>query len=289
MQSSKVTKYLTGWEINFNDKEALTNFLQTQGVSASGFEFFKNVQAALELNMLGDVAIKVYKHDAEERKLIAENVELPINNWTDHEIFVLEKSTNGNHKIGGNIPKELIFPTHENLKTPFHYIATIDGNDPNFSWIGLEKLHIIFPLNECNMGIFLDYSNPNKPIILNPDTFNDAWYDPDLDNSLNVEFSEAKYSVNKEINDDAFIDNDGLLLCGAPLWYQMPEIPICPITKKVMKYICTINSDSEISLLLNETENKKLGFADYLCFGDHGHLFVFYCPESKVLHLNAQF
>ena len=40
-----------------------------------------------------------------------------------------------------------------------------------FRWLNLPKLHIAFPLYQFDSHIFLDYSDPNKPIILNSDTF----------------------------------------------------------------------------------------------------------------------
>lgn len=289
MQPKKLIRYLAGWEIDFDDKDAVTSFLQVQGVNKQSFNFFKDVQAALELKMDGYIATEIFKHELDESELIETNVELPLLEWNEHEVFFLEKNLNGHHKIGGSIPNELMMPTHNNLKTKFHYIGTINGLDPKFTWLGLEKLNIIYPLNECNTGIFLDYSEPEKPKILNPETFNDAWYDPELDNFNRVEFLETRYTTIDIKNTDLFIDNDELLICGVPLWYQNPEIPICPKTNEVMKFVCTINSDSEIKLIQNNNSEKvKLVFGDYLCFGDYGHLFVFYNPNSKVLHLNAQ-
>ncbi|WP_409271715.1 hypothetical protein V1499_19195 [Neobacillus sp. SCS-31] len=280
-------KYLAGWEVDFDDEMELSKFLHVQGIDADSFLFFKDVQGAIELRIKDGIIMEAYSHDADECTFIAEDIKLPFSDWKEHKVFFLEKDRNGAHKLGA-IPDELILPAHENLKTPFHYIGTLDGTDPGFSWLGMEKLHIIYPLNEFNMGIYLDYSNPGRPVLLNPETFSDDWYDGDLDNTSKVEFEEKRYRATRRIESDRFIEGDDYLLCGAPLWYQMPEIPLCPKTNQVMDFVCTINSDSEIQLLPNHASKRRLA-DDYLCFGDHGHLFVFYHPESKVLHLNVQF
>jgi hypothetical protein len=55
-----------------------------------------------------------------------------------------------------------------------------------------------------------------------------------------------------------------------------------------MKFVCIINSDSWIEIV-NKDLSRGLPFSDeYLCFGDHGHLFIFFNPESKVLYANWQ-
>jgi hypothetical protein len=93
------------------------------------------------------------------------------------------------------------------------------------------------------MGMFLDYSDPLKPKII-LETFSNDWYDSYMDNIGLIEITENRYETTENINYVDFIDSDELLLCGVPLWYQAPEIPLCPSTHKVMKFVCIINSDS---------------------------------------------
>ena len=55
-----------------------------------------------------------------------------------------------------------------------------------------------------------------------------------------------------------------------------------------MQFVATINSDSDLGIQ-NENGVDNLPFGNRLIFGDEGHLYVFYEPESKVLYLNVQF
>ncbi|MFH2104656.1 MAG: hypothetical protein ABII72_00260, partial [Parcubacteria group bacterium] len=202
--------------------------------------------------------------------------------------FFLEKNKKGNHVLGGKKPLELELPDDKNLCTPFQYLGTIDGTDPFFNWIGMPKLHIIYPIYECNSGVYLDYTDPIRPKILNSQTFSNDWYEPEMGEVTRIEFNETKYKVSNKLQIEKFCDSDELLLCGVPLWYQAPEIPICPKANKVMKFICTINSDASIDVI-DKLKSRGLPFSDeYLCFGDHGHLFLFINPETKILHANWQ-
>jgi hypothetical protein len=292
MSDDLIVRFLAGWGIdNFRDKQSLTAYLLTHGVDFDGFNIFRKLQAGLELQIKGNKIEKLFEHYTNQlgelwKELKGDNIELPITEWPDHKVFFLKKSREGNHVLGGEKPKELFIPDDELLETLFQYIGAIDCTDPLFSWIGIPKLYLVYPLYECNSGIFLDYNDPCKPKILNPETFSVDWYDPDMEEIGNIEFVENKYTLTKNIDEQKFY-NDDLLICGVPLWYQAPEIPICPQTQEYMKFVCTINSDLSIKII-NKENHGKIPFRDYLIFGDHGHLFVFFHPVSRILHLSAQ-
>lgn len=283
------SRYIAGWEIDFDNPEELKKILLTQGIDKNGFEFFKSVQTATEIFLKNNSIVKVTKHsdsDTETKKI---KVNLPLTDWVDRELFFLTKDLNGKHKIGGVCPTDFKLPEHDRLKTPFIFIGSIDTTDKRFDWINLPRLDIAYPLYECNYGVFLDYSNPQNPEIINPDTFDDSWYDTSTRGLYKVIFQEQRYSVRTDftdkINEDILGNN---LVCGVPLWYQAPDIPICPKSGEVMQFVCTINSDSSIKLI-DKTGIENLPFSDYLIFGDYGHLYVFYQPDSKVMYLNIQF
>ena len=279
-------KYLAGWEVNWDDSEFVEAFLVTQGVDKKGFDFFKKVQSGLELHLEGNKLIRCFEHWERGKKLDAELINLPISSWEEHEIFFLEKSNKGLHRIGGVLPEGLILPTHDKLKTPFQYIGTIDSSDKYFRWLPMPKFHIIYPVYECNFGVFLDYSNPNEPRIIEPVTFDPAWYEVGMEKITPI-FSETRFTTTERWNPERF-ENNGQLLCGVPLWYQAPEVPRNPITGKVMKYICTINSDTEIKIT-NYESNREYIRDDYLIFADMGHLYVFFDPDTKIAHFQIQF
>jgi len=163
-----ISRYIAGWEIDFENPDELKKILLTQGIDKYGFEFFKSVQTATEISIKKDSIVKVIKHSDTDLETEKVKVPLPISDWIDRELFFLTKDQNGKHKIGGDCPSEFKLPLHDRLKTPFVYIASIDTTDKRFDWINLPRLDIAFPIYECNFGVFLDYSNPQNPKIINP-------------------------------------------------------------------------------------------------------------------------
>ncbi len=279
------SRFIAGWEIDFENPDELKKILVTQGIDNNGFEFFRRVQTATEIEIKKNQIVKVIQHSEGSREVERKKIQLPIDDWVDREVFFLVRDPNGLHKLGGNCPPDFILPKHSDLKTPFIYIGSIDTSDKEFKWLNLPRLDLAYPIYECNSGVYLDYNDPKHPVILNPDTFNDSWYDDSTKGVEKVLFNEQRFSVSHEIDVEL---SDKVLLCGVPLWYQAPEIPTCPNTGEVMNFVCTVNSDNSIGLK-DSKGIENLPFSDYLIFGDYGCLYVFYHPVSKVLYLNIQF
>lgn len=170
--SKKKSRYIAGWEIDFEDPDQLTKILITQGIDKNGFELFSRIQSATELIIRNKQIIEVIQHSYGSIESKKTDYKLPINNWVDRSPFYLHKDLNGSHSIGGKKPETFELPFNEELKSTFVYIATIDGKDPLFNWLNLEELHIAYPLYEGGFEIFLDYRNPNAPSIINPEIFN---------------------------------------------------------------------------------------------------------------------
>jgi hypothetical protein len=268
------TRYLGGWEVYFENKGSTINFLTTHGVNFEGFQFFQSVQLALEFEIEGNKLIKGYKHKQNEKKLLWENIKLPLKDWNDHEVFLLEKDPNGVHRIGGSKPKDLLLPTHPAVLSPFQYIGTLDCTDPFFYWINMGKLHIVFPIYDLNDGIYLDYNNPSQPQIIEPVEFFD-----ESDEEYQVEYEQVNFTTTSVLDVNKY-KNEDALLCGVPLWYQFPNVPKCPISNKPMRFICSIKSDSKIKVI---DSGELPARDDFLILGDMSHLMLFYNPETKIL------
>jgi hypothetical protein len=279
-------KYMGGSGVIWSDNKLVEAFLLTQGVDENGFKFFKEVQTGLELFVEGNKLIRAYQHYPNNRELKEELLNLPISSWEDHKVFFLEKSNQGTHIIGGELPKELKLPTHLKLKTPFQFIGTIDCTDKYFNWLRISKFHIIYPTFECSYGVFLDYSNPNEPQIVDPVNFSPAWYEDGLE-KIHPIYTATRY-ITTDRWDPEKIDRNDQLQCGVPLWIQAPGIPKNPQTGKVMKYVCTICSDKELKISNYKDEVGPFR-SNYLIFADVGRLYVFFDPETKTAHLQIQF
>lgn len=143
----------------------------------------------------------------------------------------------------------------------------------------MDKLHIVFPLYELNPGIYLDYSNPSKPQIIKPITFFTESFE-----DYQVEYSQVNFKTTSVLDADKY-KLRAALLCGVPLWYQFPHVPKCPITNEPMRFICSIKSDKEITVIDNKDEGTR---DNILIFGDMSHLMLFYNPKTKILFVNIE-
>lgn len=283
------SRFIAGWEIDFENPDELKKILVTQGIDKKGFEFFRKVQTATEIVIKNKQIVKAIQHSEDSKEVERIKIPLPIDDWIDRELFFLVRDPNGLHNIGGDCPPDFILPQHDDLNTSFIYVGSIATTDERFGWINLPRLDLAYPIYECNSGVYLDYSDPKRPVVLNPETFDDSWFDESTKGTEKVRFNEQKFSVSHDIELSSYDESaDEILLCGVPLWYQAPEIPTCPKTGEVMSYVCTLNSNNSLGLK-DSMGIENLPFGDYLIFGDHGSLYVFYHPESKVLYLNIQF
>lgn len=277
--------YLAGSEVNFEDADQFACILQTHAIDEPSFEIFSAWQSALAFRETQPDLFEVDEHFEGEVDTVRTRIRLPDVAFTPHTLGIFAKDAGGRHQIGGAPPANLQLPSCTEMQTSFQYLGFIDGTDPFFSWIGVPYLHITYPLFECNFGVYLDWTDPWNPRILNPETFDPAWWDETQSGWDTVRFTPVRYTVCTPDNGTAFSMQS---LCGVPLWLQAPEIPVCPVTGEPMRFVCQLASNEDI-LVTPDSEGADLPFADeYLCFGDCGYLYVFYHPESKVMHLQAQ-
>lgn len=282
-------RYLAGSEniANYSSQEDIRKVLLTHGINKNGIDFFKKYQSVTKIIIQDNVIKKVSIESEGDERVTEADIPLPIQLWEDREPFFLEKSNHGLHSVGGIKPQDFILPIDDTHASPFIYFATIDGRDDCFRWMNVEALHLAYPIYEGVFGVFLDYENPLCPKIISIG-YNVQWPDSTMKGVEKIEYSKQTYEY-KKINTEHDQLNDDNLLCGVPLWYQSPEIPICPKSGNVMRFVATINSDKTIVLANSQgIENIPLG-GEYLIFGDHGNMFVFYEPTSKVAHMSFQF
>jgi hypothetical protein len=80
--------------------------------------------------------------------------------------YEIVRDENGKHQIGGEVPKDFKIPDNE-FKGGFHYLGFIDNSDNLFSWLTF-KVNLIHPIYTDEYAVFLDYSDPNSPTIIEP-------------------------------------------------------------------------------------------------------------------------
>lgn len=268
---NNVEKYFFCDATDFSPRLRLLRVLNSQCCDLDSFNWAKKIFPCLECTINGSKIVKMVDPDPFSPKKIEVSIKLPLKSWPEHSLFFLVKNSKGKHRMGGACPKDFHPPR------PFSYIGTIDCSDKYFSWLGLDKLHLVYPLRDFFWSMFLDYSNPNKPKIIGPKEVFKAEELP------GIKLKKKRYSSVKKISTSKYRNTyDETIVCGIPLWEQDIETPLCPKTNKFMRFVCRINDDSDLVF-------QPLVAGDNLMnVGYGGHLSIFYSPDSKILAIIGQ-
>jgi len=200
--------------------------------------------------------------------------------------YEIVRDENGKHQIGGDIPKDFIIPENEFI-AGFQYLGFIDNTDPIFSWLPF-KVNLIHPIYTDEYSVFLDYTNPNKPTIIEPtDTASSTSAFDEIDENSKIIWEAVRVSLEAKEEIDEF---ESIGICGQPEWLQDAEIPKCPKSGKTMKFLCQLGSFSEIKSTFSNVVPTD-GMAQYfekLNFWCDGNLYIFIEPTTKTMCYTMQ-
>lgn len=277
-QNSKTKSiFLAGWEVHLNGDQQCENFIATQITSKAIVE---TLNSGVELVFENDKLLKAFDYEEgnkKERELKVDEVGLEFKEFAENKILQLVEDEDGLHQLGGEIPNDFQLPEN-NCIVPFQYLGFIDNQDKNLTWLPF-KLNLTCPIY-LNIGnLFLDYSIPNKPTIINREEVEnaDTSYEVDLNQTSEIVFNEMRFSF---VEDEEF---SGIGHSGLPNWIQYPDIPMCPKSGKRMKFLCQLNGG--VTAKRTNVEPKDEWYRHYyeeLNFWGDGDLFVFFEPTSKV-------
>ncbi len=281
MEQANRSFYFAGDQFELGNPDSMNRFVRTQAIDVESFRYLNGIATTMEMREVEADIFDFYRHQQGEATKIVGGLRITNIKWPVRRIFFMRRDPKGLHRLGGIPPQGLIFPTHEAMETTFQFLGLLDGNDPFFSWMGLAQVPLLFPLYEYNEGIFLDFTDPLRPVIINPDTFSDDWLEINESGWEEVLFDEVRFSVGGPYRQDVPIG-------GVPLWHQQPSIPVCPRSALVMRFVCAIPSIRDVTVMKGH-EGENLPFADeHLCFADEGTLYVFYQQASKIMHVQIQ-
>lgn len=269
--------FLAGWEVYLNGDQQCENFIATQITNKATVE---RLYSGIELVFKNDKLIKAYDYKEgvrKDRELKDDEVGLTYKEFEENRILQSVEDKNGIHQLGGEIPNDFQLPEN-NCLVPFQYLGYIDNHDIKFNWLPY-KIHLTCPIY-LNIGnVFLDYSDPTQPVIINKEEVEDAdtSYNDDLNQESEIVFNEMRFSF---VEAEEF---SGTEHSGIPNWIQYPDIPMCPKSGKRMKFLCQLNGG--ITSKRTNVEPKDEWYRHYyeeLNFWGDGDLFVFFEPTSKV-------
>lgn len=278
-RQNKITKsiFLAGWEVHLNGDQQCENFIATQ---ITNKETVKKLYSGIELIFKDAKLIEAYDYEEGNRKkreLGIDEIGLKYKEFEENRILQLVEDEYGLHQLGGAIPNGFQLPEN-NCIVPFQYLGFINNQDKNFNWLPF-KINLTCPIYLNIDKVFLDYSNPNNPIIINREEVEkvDASYEYDLNQNTEIIFNEMKFSF---IEEKEF---SGVGHSGLPNWMQYPDIPLCPKSGKRMKFLCQLNGGVTVKTTNIEPKDEwSRYYYEELNFGGDGELFVFFEPMSKV-------
>lgn len=200
--------------------------------------------------------------------------------------FELVRDEKGKHQIGGEVPQGFIIPSNEFI-AGFQYLGFIDNSDPLFSWLPF-RVNLIHPIYTNEYSVFLDYSNPDSPTIIEPlDTVSSTSAFDEIDKNSKIIFEAVKVSAEEKDEIDEF---ESIGVCGKPVWLQDDQTPICPKSGKRMKFLCQLGSFSDINSIFSNVEPAK-GNDEYfekLNFWCDGNLYIFIEPTARTMCYTMQ-
>jgi hypothetical protein len=287
MSEQRDLLYFLGWEVNLDGGDECERFLLTQcterntaesqhayirlefgadGLLVNG-QLFSNGTEETEghlWNHLGlDKAIAVLRRPA----------------VTAHKMLALIEDARGPHQLGGERPAHIALPAVK-LRVPFQYLGYVDPTDKAFAWLPF-RLHMMAPIYLNISTVFVDYTDPAKPMIINVDEVEAA----DCSFDELHERSEIVYKavpVRAEPTDDApFGAGHG----GVPAWVQNPAIPRCPKTQHIMRFVIQLRSDVGVEVAHSNvvpSDDFMARYFEEMNFWGDGDLFVFFEPTSRV-------
>ena len=271
--------YLAGWEVELNGDEQCQKFLKTQVIDEKTAQ---TIWSSIDLVFVNDKLIKAYdidQGDKTERKLSDNELGFNFIDLHPIQLYQLHKSSNSESYLGGEIPKGFVIPKFE-FNAPFQYLGKFSKTDEAFDWLPFD-LHLAAPIYLNFDKLFIDYSDPMHPKVLNLEELSetDNSYD-DLKPNSEIVYEKTHFSTRKS-NDFG----TGMGHTGVPSWIQFADIPTCPKSQNTMRFLCQLKSVDAVKTKrtnVNPDDEWYVQYFEYMNFWGDGDLFIFFDPESKI-------
>ncbi len=273
-------QFLAGWEVILDGGEHYQSFAQTQNVDRATAERLGTYIHLIfgSNNLLKEVRAFFDGNEEEGSQIegLREAIgKLPYQQRPVNQIYDLIEMPLGVHQLGGDVPEGFRIPSNT-CPGSYQYIGRISPKDNVFSWLPFE-LNMICPIYLDIDKVWVDYTQPDAPIVLNAEHINKMGtaYD-DLKNDSEIIFEQHNFNT---------VPAKEYGVAGVPNWIQYPAIPRCPRTNKTMRLLCQLPSN--IGIMTKRTnvvpriESYKSYFEEMNFWGD-GDLFVFFEPESRI-------
>lgn len=265
--------------MHIDGKAHFQSFMATQ---LTNKETAENLYAHIVLTYGNDGALALAESIDDEgnhEQLEIKSTEIVYQDLPLNHIVNFTQDNQGPHWLGGKPPAEFQIP--ENIcPGSFQYLGQLSKSDQAFSWLPFD-LHLICPIYLDFDLVWLDYTNPLAPVLVNAAEINacsSAYADLKADSY--IEFEQVRFRTYQDSEFGYELGSAGL-----PNWTQYPAIPFCPKTNRVMRLVCQLQSGDSVDTVNTNITPSDDWYAQYfesLNFWGDGDLFVFFEPESKM-------
>lgn len=280
--------YFSNVFYELEESEEMHRILKQSRIDKQAAESLYGAMKVVYKNGVATKIVNIEEGEIEEEEI--EDVRFtnkPIS-YRDYPVLkyrVLLASEKGLHQLGGTPPDSFKMPVN-NTSTPYIYLGKLDClNDELLGWTKLNVAHLVCPIFGDFELIYLDYSNPLQPKLVDNNTRDKIISNFEKLNADNqILFKELKVkastpSLEKLINDKVLGN------IGAPEWLQHELIPKCPKSGNYMKFLIQLNSTNLVELESSDVDKdeKYIEHLESFDFWGGGTLIVFYEPESKIM------
>jgi hypothetical protein len=278
------TIYINGTDTQFKDAQHMADFITdqatTEEVAKSNYLY---VKAIFENNVLSQLLLA--EQGSEDKPVAIQdncnNLPLPAVQLRTPKLIVFNEK--GMHQMGGAYPGNFAEPVH-NAVTPFQYIGCISRADTNFAWLPFD-LHITFPIYLNCVPLFFDYSNPEKPVVINIADVNTEHsnLEPHINKNSIIEFEQARFDF---IESTSFYNADGNTFghAGLAKYAQPNHLPKSPKTGNLMPFVCQLMKGVKMKHCdVQVTEDYYKASIATLNFWGDAYLVVYCEPATKIV------
>lgn len=179
--------------------------------------------------------------------------------------------------LGGSQPSDLLLPV-TGEEAPFIYLGRVSNKDLDFKWLPFS-IDLTAPIFLSLDEVYIDYTDPQKPIPLHPDILNQAENQfPHTDQHTLIEYQQKSISFSRDF------EKEPIGFINQPVWVQHPNFPTCPVSNESMRFVCQLRTNRELKTVSSNIseEGLKTRYYDHMDFWSYGDLFVFIHPTSRI-------
>ena len=223
--------------------------------------------------------------DTQELELNPDQRGLPYVAVEPHALYELQPVPTAPSYLGGTPPPGVQLPEFD-FVAPFQYLGMLARREPAFDWLPFD-LHLMAPLYLNFDGLFVDYTDPHAPRVLDEAALAkiDNSFSEILRSDTVVEFSKTPVALERVV---AYGAEFGQV--GVPSWIQHPQLPICPKSGKPLRFLVQLGLDAKLKTVrTNVPSDYRFHHSfEHLNFWGDGDLYVFFEPESRVAYYLIQ-